>query len=41
MTVLFYNFPSGLSLYWVIQNILSIGQQLVMMRKREVVDGKI
>jgi YidC/Oxa1 family membrane protein insertase len=36
MTVLFYNFPSGLSLYWVTQNILSIGQQYYMMRIREV-----
>jgi YidC/Oxa1 family membrane protein insertase len=36
MTVLFYNFPSGLSLYWVIQNILSIAQQYLMMRNREV-----
>ncbi len=36
MTVLFYNFPSGLSLYWVTQNILSIAQQVYMMRFREV-----
>jgi YidC/Oxa1 family membrane protein insertase len=36
MTVLFYNFPSGLSLYWVIQNVLSIAQQYLMMRHREV-----
>lgn len=38
MTVLFYNFPSGLSLYWVIQNILSIAQQYLMLRQREVKD---
>jgi YidC/Oxa1 family membrane protein insertase len=26
-TVMFVNFPSGLVLYWLISNILSIGQQ--------------
>lgn len=36
MTVLFYNFPSGLSLYWCVQNVLSIAQQYYMMRLREV-----
>lgn len=36
MTFLFYNFPSGLSLYWLTQNILSIGQQYYMTRGREV-----
>lgn len=36
MTVLFYNFPSGLSLYWVVQNILSVGQQYYMMKMKEV-----
>jgi YidC/Oxa1 family membrane protein insertase len=29
-TVLFLNFPSGLVLYWVINNLLSIGQQRLM-----------
>lgn len=36
MTVLFYNFPSGLSLYWCTQNILSIAQQYYILKKREV-----
>lgn len=36
MTVLFYNFPSGLALYWSVQNVLSIAQQYYMMRVREV-----
>lgn len=35
LTVMFYNFPSGLSLYWVVQNILSIGQQYLMVRRKE------
>jgi len=26
-TVMFINFPSGLVLYWLVNNILSIGQQ--------------
>jgi YidC/Oxa1 family membrane protein insertase len=29
-TVLFLNFPSGLVLYWVVNNLLSIGQQRLM-----------
>jgi len=28
-TVLFINFPSGLVLYWLVNNILSIVQQLI------------
>lgn len=32
-TVLFLNFPSGLVLYWLVNNILSIFQQWLMMRK--------
>merc|ERR1712113_687291 len=31
-TVLFFNFPSGLVLYWVVSNILSILQQWFIMR---------
>ncbi|MEK8022388.1 MAG: membrane protein insertase YidC [Candidatus Hydrogenedentota bacterium] len=42
MTVMFYNFPSGLSLYWVVQNILSIGQQYYMMKlKKEVTQNAV
>lgn len=32
-TVLFLNFPSGLVIYWLVNNILSIFQQWLMMRK--------
>jgi YidC/Oxa1 family membrane protein insertase len=32
-TVMFINFPSGLVLYWLTQNILSIGQQYFMLRR--------
>lgn len=32
-TVMFINFPSGLVLYWLINNILSIGQQYQILRK--------
>ncbi|RMH58593.1 MAG: membrane protein insertase YidC [Candidatus Hydrogenedentota bacterium] len=35
MTVLFYNFPSGLCLYWLTQNILSMGQQYAIMKTKE------
>jgi YidC/Oxa1 family membrane protein insertase len=31
-TFMFYNFPAGLVLYWLVNNILSIGQQYMMMR---------
>ncbi len=31
-TVLFWNFPSGLMIYWVLQNVLSLLQQLYVMR---------
>lgn len=34
MMVMFYSFPSGLSLYWVTQNILSIAQQYYMLNKK-------
>lgn len=33
-TVMFWSLPSGLTLYWTIQNILSIGQQYAMERAR-------
>jgi YidC/Oxa1 family membrane protein insertase len=32
-TVMFVNFPSGLVLYWLTQNMLSIGQQYFMLRR--------
>ena len=32
-TVMFLNFPAGLVLYWLTNNVLSIGQQYVIMRK--------
>ena len=32
-TVMFVNFPSGLVLYWITQNILSIGQQYRILKK--------
>lgn len=34
-TVLFLNFPSGLVLYWFVNNVLSILQQWLMMRKTQ------
>lgn len=33
MTVIFINFPSGLVLYWLVNNLLSIGQQYYIQRK--------
>jgi YidC/Oxa1 family membrane protein insertase len=35
MTVLFYQFPSGLVLYWMISNFLGIGHQLWVRKSRE------
>lgn len=32
-TFMFLNFPSGLVVYWLINNVLSIGQQWLMLRK--------
>jgi YidC/Oxa1 family membrane protein insertase len=32
LTVLFLNFPAGLVLYWMTNNLLSIGQQVVTVR---------
>lgn len=35
-TFMFLNFPAGLVLYWLVNNILSIGQQYMVMKKAEV-----
>jgi len=35
-TVIFLNFPSGLVLYWLMNNILTLTMQLIMKRKLEV-----
>jgi YidC/Oxa1 family membrane protein insertase len=35
MLAMFYNFASGLALYWTTQNVLMIVQQLMMQRKRK------
>jgi YidC/Oxa1 family membrane protein insertase len=32
-TFLFLSFPSGLVVYWLINNVLSIAQQWMMLRK--------
>ena len=32
-SVMFFFFPSGLVLYWVVNNVLSIGQQYVITKK--------
>jgi YidC/Oxa1 family membrane protein insertase len=32
LTFTFVNFPSGLVLYWLVNNVLTIGQQYIMMR---------
>jgi len=32
LTILFINFPSGLVLYWFVNNILSIGQQVITLK---------
>ncbi|MDF3037217.1 MAG: yidC, partial [Paucimonas sp.] len=34
-SVMFFFFPSGLVLYWVVNNVLSIGQQYVITKKFE------
>jgi YidC/Oxa1 family membrane protein insertase len=34
-TFLFINFPSGLVIYWLFQNILSIGQQYYINKQRQ------
>jgi YidC/Oxa1 family membrane protein insertase len=33
-TFMFVNFPSGLSLYWLINNVLTIAQQVYINRQR-------
>lgn len=35
MTIFFLNFPSGLILYWLTNNVLQIGQQYIMNRLRQ------
>lgn len=39
-TVLFINFPSGLVLYWIVNNVLSILQQWYIMRRFELAGAK-
>jgi len=34
-TFMFLNFPAGLVLYWLVNNVLSIAQQYMVMRKAE------
>jgi len=38
MTVIFYQFPSGLVLYWMLSNMLAIGHQLWIGRKMQPID---
>jgi YidC/Oxa1 family membrane protein insertase len=38
MTVIFYQFPSGLVLYWMLSNILAIGHQLWIGRKMQPIE---
>jgi YidC/Oxa1 family membrane protein insertase len=38
-SVMFFFFPAGLVLYWVVNNVLSIAQQWVITKKMEA--GKI
>ncbi|HEY5656611.1 MAG TPA: membrane protein insertase YidC, partial [Myxococcota bacterium] len=40
MTVIFYQFPSGLVLYWMLSNLLAIGHQLWIGRKMQPVDSE-
>lgn len=40
MTFLFMRFPAGLTLYWFINNILTIGQQEMIKRKLELKEGR-
>lgn len=39
MTVLFYQFPSGLVLYWFVSNLLAIGHQLLIGRRMRGASG--
>ncbi|MGW8323845.1 MAG: membrane protein insertase YidC, partial [Thermodesulfobacteriota bacterium] len=34
-TFMFLNFPSGLVVYWLVNNVLTIGQQLVSQRRQQ------
>lgn len=34
-TIMFLNFPAGLMLYWLVQNVLSIGQQYLTMHSKK------
>ncbi len=38
-TVMFLNFPSGLVIYWLVNNVLSIAQQLYINKKSNVAGG--
>ncbi len=38
MTVIFYRFPSGLVLYWMLSNVLAIGHQLWIGRKMQPIE---
>jgi YidC/Oxa1 family membrane protein insertase len=38
MTVIFYQFPSGLVLYWMLSNLLAIGHQLWIGRKMQPIE---
>jgi YidC/Oxa1 family membrane protein insertase len=39
-TVLFYNFPSGLNLYWIFSTILGIIQQQLISKKPKLIGVK-
>jgi len=39
-TFMFWGFPTGLVLYWLMNNILSIGQQLLYNRMAEAAKAK-
>jgi YidC/Oxa1 family membrane protein insertase len=41
MTVIFFNFPSGLVLYWLINTVLTIAQQYYIERKERVPAGTL
>ena len=40
-TFMFVNFPSGLTLYWFVNNVLSIGQQYLLNRKTDQSGGQV
>lgn len=39
-TFMFINFPSGLTLYWLVNNVLTIAQQYAMMRPAKAVEAR-